>query len=283
MSESEKKIDPVLLKELVAHTRKLDLRNFIFNSSMRFERCGELPYIVSKLQPLFGKKLNYLDIGTGNSAFPTYLLKKTNWDITCLDKHSWMNMQHGFADRVMGNTPYKDRFHVVEKNFLETELPAESFDVITNISVIEHFEGTSDSIAMEKSAKLLKPGGIYILTTPMNEGHFKEFYITQSVYGEKYKNKPVFFQRHYDVAGFESRIIKPTGLKEKERIYMGEYGFQFKETFIDPPSFLKPLKVLYQWAIPSFAKKFLTYRNKPVSRPGMKIYTSSAVLTILEK
>jgi 2-polyprenyl-3-methyl-5-hydroxy-6-metoxy-1,4-benzoquinol methylase len=271
------------LKDLQRHTKQLDARNFFFNSSMRYERCGELPYITSKLEPLFSKKLKYLDIGTGNSAYPTFLLKNTNWDITCLDKHSWMSMQNNFAKKVMGDKSYEDRFHIIEKNFLTSELPEESFDIITNISVIEHFEGESDSLAMEKSAKLLKPGGIYILTTPMNEGHYKEFYIKQNVYGEKYKSKPVFFQRHYDVSSFQERIIKASGLKERERIYMGDYGFQFKETFLDPPALLKPFKIFYQWAVPFFATKFLTYRTYPVSRSDMKIYTTSAVLTILEK
>ena len=277
------KINRHILKKLKSHTKQLDIRNLFVNSSMRYERCGELPYITSKLEPLFSKKLKYLDIGTGNSAFPTFLLKNTEWDITCLDKYSWMKMQNSFAKRVMGNENYENRFHIVEKNFLTTELPEESFDIITNISVIEHFEGDTDSLAMEKSAKLLKPGGIYILSTPINGGHHKDFYIKQNVYGEEFKDKPVFFQRHYDVDSFEDRIIKASGLKERERIYMGDYNFQFKEIFLDPPTLLKPFKIFYQWAVPFFATQFLSYRDYPVSRPNMKIYTSSAVLTILEK
>jgi 2-polyprenyl-3-methyl-5-hydroxy-6-metoxy-1,4-benzoquinol methylase len=276
-------INKRFLKDLDNHTKQLDFRNFFLNSSMRYERCGELPYITAILEPLFSKKLKYLDIGTGNSAYPTYLLKNTEWDITCLDKCAWMQMQKGFAKKVMRNKSYDDRFHIIEKDFITSELPEESFDIITNISVIEHFEGSSDSLAMEKSAKLLKPGGIYILTTPMNEGHYKEFYLKQNVYGEEFRNKPVFFQRHYDTDSFQKRIIEPSGLNEKQRIYMGDYGFQFKETFIDPPAIFKPFKIFYQWAVPFFATKFLSYRNYPISRTGMKIYTASTVLTVLEK
>ncbi|MBX2962034.1 MAG: class I SAM-dependent methyltransferase [Cyclobacteriaceae bacterium] len=250
---------------------------------MRFERCGELPYILSVLEPYFDQELKYLDIGTGNSTFPSFLLKKTKWDITCLDKFSWMQMQHSFAEKVMDKDRYEHRFHVVEKDFLAVELPPETYDIITNISVIEHFEGASDSLAMAKSARLLKPGGIYILSTPVNDGFHHEFYIKEDVYGEKYDNKPVFFQRHYSVESFFNRIVLPSGLQEKQRIYMGEYGFQFKEIFLDPPALLKPLKIFYQWAVPFFAKQFISYRNYPVSRPKMKIYTSSAVISVLQK
>src|SRR5882757_1564381 len=176
-----RKINTEILSDLIAHTRKLDFRNFILNSSMRFERCGELPFITSKLQPLFDKPLKYLDIGTGNSAYPTYLLKRTKWDITCLDKFSWMKMQHAFARKIMGNDLYEDRFHVIEQDFLSVELPQNSFDIITNISVIEHFDGVTDSEGMNKSAKLLKPGGIYILSTPMNDGFHHDFYIKSDV------------------------------------------------------------------------------------------------------
>lgn len=277
------KINKHFLKDIVNHTRKLSLRNYVVNSSMRYERCGEFTYIAEKLESLFNKDLKYLDIGTGNSAFPTYILKKTKWDVTCLDKFSWVQMQNDFAKKIMDNEDYSKRFHIIEQDFIDAELPEESYDIITNISVIEHFEGGSDSVAMEKSAKLLKKGGLYILTTPMNDKYYKEFFIKQSVYGERFKDKPVFFQRHYDVDAFNERIVKASGLKEKERIYMGDYGFQFKETIIDLPVAIKPLKILYQWAVPHFASKFLTYRNYPVSRPNMKMYTTSAVITVLEK
>lgn len=278
-----KTINKHFLNDIVSHTRKLSARNYVLNSSMRYERCGEFTYISEKLEPFFNDNLKYLDIGTGNSAFPSYILKKTKWDVTCLDKFSWVQMQKNFVKKVMGNEDYSSRFHIIEQDFIDAELPAESYDIITNISVIEHFEGTSDSLAMEKSAKLLKKGGLYILTTPINDKYYKEFFLNQSVYGEKFTDKPVFFQRHYDVASFDERIVKPSGLKEKERIYMGDYGFQFKESVIDLPMPFKPLKILYQWAVPHFASQFLTYRDYPVSRSNMKMNTTSAVITILEK
>ncbi|MCP4976871.1 MAG: methyltransferase [Maribacter sp.] len=274
-------IDRHLLTELSLHTRKLSIKRFF--KSMGPERCGELPFIVSQLTPLFSKKLRLLDIGSGDSVFPTYILKKTNWDVTCIDKFSSIQQQHIYARKIMGNSSYESRFHVLEKDFLLSELPEKTFDIITNISVIEHFEGDRDSLAMKNSSKLLKSGGLYYLTTLINDGFFKEFFINKDSYGQLYKGSSVFYQRHYDVPSFDMRIVKASGLKEIKRIYQGEYGFQFVEYFLNIPWPFKPLKIFYQWATPFFARRFLTYRNYPMSRPEMHIDTSSCVIIVLKR
>ncbi len=274
-------IDKRLSDELSGHTRSLSVKRFF--QSMGYERSGELPLIVSRLEPDFHRPLRLLDIGSGDSVLPTFLLKKTAWDITCLDKFSWVQKQHEFARRVMDGRDYSSRFHVVEQDLLESDFPAESYDLITNISVIEHFDGMSDGEAMKRSAALLRPGGRYILTTLMNGARFREFFLNQNIYGEEFSGKSVFFQRHYDVPSFEERVLKPSGLHEMERIDFGDYGFQFAETFMDMPWPWKPVKALYQWATPVFARRFLTYRDYPFGNPAMRMFTASGVFVVLEK
>lgn len=276
-----RQIDRRLLKALTRHTRSLGLKRLF--QSMGYERCAELPLIVSRLEPLFQKPLRYLDIGSGNGVFPSFVLKNSAWDVTCVDKFSWVSEQNLHAQRVMNGADYSSRFHVLEQDFLQTELPAESFDVITNISVIEHFEESTDSAAMQKSGRLLKPGGIYILTTLINDGHFKEFHLKGSVYGNEYGTAPVFFQRHYDVESFNSRVLVPSGLHQVERVYFGDYGFNFAEKFMVASWPWKPLKLLYQWATPTFARAFLSYQDYPVSRKDMKMYTASGAFVVLRK
>jgi 2-polyprenyl-3-methyl-5-hydroxy-6-metoxy-1,4-benzoquinol methylase len=274
-------IDRRLLDELSSHTRRLGVKRFF--RSMGYERCGELPLIVSRLEPIFSRKLRYLDIGSGDSAFPTYILTKTGWEVTCIDRFSSVRKQQVYARRTMNDIGYQGRFHVLEQDFLEADLPAESFDIITNISVIEHFEGNTDSLAMEKSSKLLKSGGLYFLTTLINDGYFKEFFVNTNVYGRNYENQPVFSQRHYDLPSFERRIVQASGLKEIERLYLGEYGFQFGERFMAVSWPWKPLKIFYQWAAPFFARWFITYRDYPISRAEMHMFTTSCIFIVLEK
>lgn len=274
-------IDERLLRDIDAHARRLRLLYRI--KGFGYERAIELPLIASRLEPMFRKPLRYLDIGTGPSLFPTWILKHSSWDVTCLDKFSWVQIQQDYARKVMGGTDVSARFHVIEQDFLASELEPESFDIITNISVIEHFEGDLDSEAMAKSARLLKPGGLYVLTTPLNEGYYKEWFLDQDVYGEKYTSKPVFFQRHHDMASFQERIVAPTGLEEVERVYYGDYDVPFFNDRIVVGGWRKIPRTFRQMNTVRHALRHGSYRDYPVSMPGMKIYTSAGVFVVLRK
>lgn len=275
------KIDYISLNEIIKHNNALCLKNKM--KGLSYERCAELPFIINRLRSLFNQKLNYLDIGSGGeSPLPTFLLKYTNWHITIVDKYKWVQKQNIFAKKILGNN-YKERFKVIEDDFIKNELPEEHFDIITNISVIEHFEKDLDIIAMQKSGKLLKPKGIYLLTTPVNEGYPKEFYINETVYGDKAINKKVFYQRHYDLKNIEKRIISPSNLKEVNRIYFGDYDYDFFEKKLRFPKLLKPLKLFYTLNIQKYAFKYLSYSNKPISNNNMHINTASGIILEMTK
>lgn len=271
------------LGEITDHFASLGGTNRLHG--LNYERCAELPFVIDRLRPRFGEQLTYLDIGSGGeSPLPTYLLKSTRWNIECLDKFDWVKRQERYAARVMGGAA-NGRFRVRVQDLLAADLPEKTFDVITNISVIEHFPGTTDSEAMARSARLLKPAGTYILTTLMNDGFFKEHFVQQDVYGEEFKSEPVFYQRHYDVPAVQQRLIGPSGLREKERVYFGDYGYQFFERVLQRrlPGPLKPLRALYKWATPQFASRFLTYSDRPVSRADMATNTASGIIVVLTK
>jgi 2-polyprenyl-3-methyl-5-hydroxy-6-metoxy-1,4-benzoquinol methylase len=274
-----RRINEQLARAIDAHAKQL---RFLYRiKGFGYERAIELPLLAEYLKPMFDKPLRYLDIGTGQSIFPSWVAAKTNWDVTCLDKFSWVEKQHEYAAKLGLSA---DRFHVVLRDFLEAELEPESFDVITNISVIEHFEGELDSMAMAKSAKLLKPGGTYLLTTPLNEGYARDWFLNQDVYGERYESKPVFFQRHYDVESFGRRIVQASGLKEVSRTYFGDYDVPFfNDKIVEQHGLKKIGRTLLQMQTVRHALKHGSYRDVPVSMPGMKIYTSAGVCVQMTK
>ena len=275
-------INRTTLSEITKHFGSLRAANRLH--ALNYERCAELPFVIDRLRPRFSERLSYLDIGSGGeSPLPTFLLRSTKWDVQCIDKFEWVRRQEMYAKRVLGDAAPNGRFSVQVRDLLTADLPEAAFDVITNISVIEHFAGTSDSEAMARSAKLLKPGGTYILTTLMNDGFFREHFVQQDVYGEAFRTEPVFYQRHYDVAAVQQRLIGPSGLREVDRIYFGDYGFQFFERILQRrlPGPLKPLRALYKWATPRFAQKFLSYSDRPVSRADMATNTASGVILVL--
>lgn len=271
------RIDSAVLRDLSSHHGACSFRSRLHG--LPYERCAELPWVVRHLNPRFGEHLRYLDIGTGESPLPTFLLRNSNWQVTCLDKYQWVQTQYRFLQALKPNGSSR-RFQVVEGDLMESDLPEESFDVITLISVIEHFEGNLDSAAMRKVARLLRPGGQCVLTTPMNDPFFREFYVRNSVYGSHFRGAPVYYQRHYDVRNLAERIIRPSGLVEQHRVYFGDYRFQCFEKLLQSP---KPLRAFYLWSAPWLASRFVSYEPHPMSRRDMRMNTASGVILVLQK
>lgn len=276
-----KKINYIILNEIVRHNQSLGIKSKL--KGISYERCAELPFIIERLKPLFNQKLEYLDIGSGGeSPLPTYFLKNTNWNITIVDKYKWVRNQLKFAKKSLPDYA-NDRFKIIEKDFILTELESCKYDIITNISVIEHFEGDTDKTAMESSGKLLKENGIYFLTTPVNEGYYKEIFVNNDVYGDKAENKMVFYQRHYDINNVHNRLIKSSNLVEIQRIFFGDYGILFFEKRWNWPKYLKPFKIFFAWNIHKKAYKYLNYSDNPISRKDMNINTESGIILVLQK
>src|SRR5215213_7055916 len=135
-------INQATLSEITGHFASLRAANRLHG--LNYERCAELPYVIDRLRPRFSERLAYLDIGSGGeSPLPTYLLRATNWNVQCIDKFDWVRRQETYAERLMGRGKVDGRFSVQVRDLLSADLPDEAYDIITNISVIEHFSGTS--------------------------------------------------------------------------------------------------------------------------------------------
>src|SRR5258705_7319031 len=141
-------IDGTVLRQLHRHNGRLGLHRVL--KSIGYERSAELSYIVGLLQDRFDRHLDFLDIGTGDSVLPSFFLARTNWNIWCVDKFSWVKKQSRYGSLV---APGKaGNLRVIEQDFLDFQ-PDSQFDVISCISVIEHFEGDLDSRAMAKRSE----------------------------------------------------------------------------------------------------------------------------------
>jgi SAM-dependent methyltransferase len=88
--------------------------------------------------------------------------------------------------------------------------PQEAFDAVYSMSVIEHVGGeTGDSQSLQEMIRVLKPGGILLVTAPFGQRYIEQdrvgfegaAHITGT--GDRY-----FFQRIYTPAAVEGRIIK---------------------------------------------------------------------------
>ncbi len=127
------------------------------------QRFIEYPWVLNKLGP--GKGRSVLDVGCSGSLLDHELLAR-GFRVVGLDvnNHTMRNNSETF----------------VQANAINTGLPSETFDVILSVSVIEHVGlnaysqdlllDDGDILAMQELKRLLKPGGIFLLTFPYEGG-----------------------------------------------------------------------------------------------------------------
>ncbi len=127
--------------------------------------------VLNWLGDIKGKIL--LDLGCGDGAL-TYLLAKAGAQVTGVD-----NEAEGLEFAKQHFSRHNARGNFVLADVRSTGLPDSSFDIVVSSDVIEHVEHPEELIA--EAARVLKPGGVFILTTPYrlkekpHPFHVKEF------------------------------------------------------------------------------------------------------------
>jgi len=128
--------------------------------------------------------------------------------------------------------------------------PDSTFDKIYSISVIEHIPKDGDEKAVEELARVLKPGGILVLTVPFSNIYWEE-YVRKEVYGERRKNEEeIFFARYYDEDSLMARVILPSNLGLERKQYFIEMVFPFNkfyDRFFPWSMLLSPLFPILYW------------------------------------
>jgi SAM-dependent methyltransferase len=133
------------------------------------ERIVELPLIYSLAAPQQGKRV--LDFGCNESKFALELAS-LGCEVTGVDLERY-RLEHPNLSFLQGD-------------FLDAELPANSFDLVTAISALEHtglsyYSGDkgerADQLVVNKFFELLKPEGELIVSVPVGvEEEFPPYY-----------------------------------------------------------------------------------------------------------
>jgi SAM-dependent methyltransferase len=125
---------------------------------------------------------------------------------------------------------------------------------VFSISVLEHIPDNGDSDAMREIARVLKPGGVATLTVPFAASGLRDEFVDGPVYEREQRVGPTFYQRHYDAAAVQERLVAPSGLKLTGMVHFGEPGIRFEPYWNRIPM---RWKVPLLWAQPFIAKLFL--------------------------
>jgi SAM-dependent methyltransferase len=152
-------------------------------------------------------KVKILDVGSPK-MFGLYLAftipaEVTLTDISELNVDEYRSMWRTMESEAKGEA----LFSLQDGRSLEFE--EGKFDLVYAMSVIEHVEGEEgDSAAMRELIRVLRPGGLLIVSVPFGTAYIeqKTIGLAGAVRGTNDK-KAYFFQRIYDRAAFEQRIL----------------------------------------------------------------------------
>jgi SAM-dependent methyltransferase len=157
----------------------------------------------------------YLDVSSPRLA-PLMLLKQNRNSTAELLNPDIADLQEtrNFATAL----GLQNRCNFVNTTIGNTTYPAETFDLITCISVLEHIP--SDREAVEKMWSLLRSGGRLILTLPCM-AHPMEQYISHNEYGVLSPGTDgyTFWQRYYGEERLREVIFSITGPPAKAIVY----------------------------------------------------------------
>lgn len=81
------------------------------------------------------------------------------------------------------------------------------FDAAYSVSVLEHIPERGDTAALRELIRVVKPGGIVVVTVPFDRT-YRETFVAGPVYERKPVGaEPVFFERHYDETALAERLL----------------------------------------------------------------------------
>lgn len=150
-----------------------------------------------------------IDIGAGYGGSARYLAKEHGCDVVCLNISEVQNTLNRKLNKEQG---LDDKITVKHGSFEDIPEPREGFDVVWSQDAILH-SGDRETV-IEEVARVLKPGGLFIFTDPM-----------QSDDANPDELQPVYDRIHLDTLGsvkFYRETCARYGLKEVEVDLMTE-------------------------------------------------------------
>jgi SAM-dependent methyltransferase len=158
--------------------------------------------------PASAGRATVLDVGSPK-LLGLYLGVKTAADLTLTDI-SELNIDEykviwqALNKRVRGSVDF------LLQDARRLQFPGASFDVVYSMSVLEHIEGEGgDSAALGELLRVLKPGGLLVLSVPFGSSYIEQKRVGFSGAAKKTGDQQIyFFQRIYDPAAFDQRIVR---------------------------------------------------------------------------
>jgi SAM-dependent methyltransferase len=196
----------------------LGIRRLILPAS--YWRVAEFGYVWRRLAGFRGARI--LDLGSPKDL-AAILARKLGCAVTAVDilpNAIALSERHTRAQGLDGHGVGKVESEVQDGRALS--YPDNTFDAAYSVSVLEHIPDLGDAAAMQELVRVVKPGGLVVVTTPYDRA-YRETFVQESVYErQQVASEPVFFERHYDEAALADRLLAPINAHMIDRETWGE-------------------------------------------------------------
>jgi SAM-dependent methyltransferase len=153
------------------------------------------------------RPIKILDIGSPK-LLGIYFAAKTRadlllTDISELNVDEYKVLWEGIKPKAKGSATF------LLEDARALKMPDEDVDVVFSMSVVEHIWGEGgDSTAIEEMMRVLKPGGLLVLSVPFGPQFVAQQRVGLAEAVRDTKNeKAYFFQRVYNPEAFQTRIV----------------------------------------------------------------------------
>lgn len=182
---------------------------------MNYCRIMELPLTLELLE-LQGKDQSILDISSPKLL--ALYLAANNYNIIASDLDDYFVKDFEIFER-------KFATKLQTSCFSATDMPYqnESFDRIFSISVFEHIPDSGDIEAIKEVSRVLKPGGVFVMTLPAYKIYLEEWVNNANFYWrvKTRDDGSVFYQRRYTETDIRGRF-SDLGLTIEDIIWICE-------------------------------------------------------------
>jgi SAM-dependent methyltransferase len=167
-----------------------------------------------------------LDIGSPK-LISLYIAKKLGAEVYATDIDEYFVKTYTDLGAWEGLAP--ERFRVGVEDGRHLSFADASFDKVFSISVIEHIPDAGDFECMGEIARVLKPGGLCLVTVPfwptsreLYSSPDGFYWAKEQVVGASDAEGRVFWERRYSEEDLRQRLIAPSGLRVRALRYVGE-------------------------------------------------------------
>jgi SAM-dependent methyltransferase len=227
-----------LMQEPVLGLKRLGL-------PVSYWRSVEFAYVWRQLGLEAGARV--LDLGSPKDL-AAMLAKHRGYEVVATDilpDTIALSERYARAQRLEGRGP--GRVHSELQDGRALTYPDASFDAAFSVSVLEHIPDQGDSDAIRELIRVVKPGGLVVVTVPFDR-QYREIFVDGPVYERKQvASERVFFERHYDRAALAARLLDQGAVELLDLQFWGEGAIRVGDFLEKIGPLRTPLSPLEAW------------------------------------